>query len=147
MCFNWRLKMNKSKIALGVLCVVVTATLVYKQAQSPEQAKQDSISDVVKESRGVPTANLESANALPRSSSLSDTVQAQSSEAQNTRVTSAVKSQNKSNHLPSTHEQPADHRSASQPKHHGHEHAQPKRHPEDNSIIPPGEPKKPVPEQ
>ncbi len=39
----------------------------------------------------------------------------------------------------------ADHDSSHQAQHHGHEHRHPRRHPEDNSIIPPGEPKKPLP--
>ncbi len=44
-------------------------------------------------------------------------------------------------------QKPADHASTNQANHHGHEHQQPRRHPEDNSIIPPGEPKKPLPNE
>ncbi len=40
---------------------------------------------------------------------------------------------------------PADHDSSHQAQHHSHEHHHPRRHPEDNSIMPPGEPKKPLP--
>ena len=47
----------------------------------------------------------------------------------------------------SQHNKPADHDGNRQAKHHGHEHEKVRRHPEDNSIIPPGEPKKPVPKQ
>jgi len=45
------------------------------------------------------------------------------------------------------HNKPADHDGNRQAKHHGHEHEKVRRHPEDNSIIPPGEPKKPLPKQ
>ncbi len=45
------------------------------------------------------------------------------------------------------HSKPADHDGNRHAKHHGHEHEKVRRHPEDNSIIPPGEPKKPLPKK
>ena len=68
----------------------------------------------------------------------------QSSEVQaNAESSSATSSKAKDRVVAQSHQLPADHRSASQPKAHGHENQ--RRHPEDNSLLPPGEPKKPLP--
>jgi len=138
--------MNRNKVALGVLCVVVTATLAYNQTQQLGQVKQSSSSIVLKEENNVSlSASLDST--VSNSLAPAELKEIQLDEIKTTSLSSSVNKQNASNHLPSTYVQPAEHRSARQPKHHGHEHAQQQRHPEDNSIIPPGEPKKPLPEQ
>jgi len=141
--------MNKSKVALGILCVVVTATLAYNQAQSPEQVQLGKNGGVVigasDESESIGSTNY----ATPAASSVdtSNSVQVESVEAQTASVSGSADNQKNNNFLARAHDQPADHRGASQPKHHGHEHVAQQRHPEDNSIRPPGEPKKPLPEQ
>ncbi len=52
---------------------------------------------------------------------------------------------NTSQNLIIENQQPVEHTSTYQAHHHTHEHKEPRRHPEDNSLIPPGEPKKPLP--
>lgn len=138
--------MNRNKVALGVLCVVVTAILAYNQTQQLGPVKQSSSSTVLKEENNVSlSASLDST--VNNSLATTELKKIQLDGIKTTSLSSSVNKKNSSNHLPSIYVQPADHHSALQPKHHGHEHVQPQRHPEDNSIIPPGEPKKPLPEQ
>lgn len=138
--------MNKSKVALGIICVVVTATLAYNQAQSPEQVQLGKNGEVVigasDESESIASTN----HATPVASSV-DTSNLEPIEAQTASVSGLSENQKNNNYLARAHDQPADHHGATQPKPHGHEHVAQHRHPEDNSIIPPGEPKKPLPEQ
>lgn len=138
--------MNKSKVALGVLCVVVTATLAYNQAKLPEQVQPDENGEVVIGASDLSEsiANTNDTALVSNPADISNFVQVESIEAQTASVSRSAKNKN---YLGNGLAQPADHRSASQPKHHGHEHDAQQRHPEDNSIIPPGEPNKPLPEQ
>ncbi len=136
--------MNKTAITIGILSLMVTAALVYKQVQ------QESNEQAVLEQSGSSTLSLEAVNEnsdiTPSPIELAEPVIIQSSGAQAVKVTSLTSKTNTANSAASSHDEPADHRGAAEPKHHGHEHAEPRRRPEDNSIIPPGEPKKPLPE-
>ena len=139
--------MNKTKVALGILFVGITAGLIYNQMQPGNQAQQGQEDKTALTSTLVSTSN---------NKGLADSVQltAIPSNAVNSRVQnsdtissvdSSTSSQNNAIFLENKHQLPADHRSAQQPKHHGHENQ--RRHPENNALIPPGEPKKPLPEQ
>ena len=142
-------KMNKNKIALGVLCAVLVSGFVYQQMSLSSQDQQGTNSNSAEE---VDKAIL--ASAVESSSTKTTTTNSgidrtlltplQSSEVQaNAESSSATSSKAKDRVVAQSHQLPADHRSASQPKAHGHENQ--RRHPEDNSLLPPGEPKKPLP--
>jgi len=141
--------MNKSKIALVAICVVVTAALAYNQAQLSEhveQAENDKVLNQIPTSKSIDGTRLERGAA--KNKPLSAPPSIPSPIVGNADLaTPVVKSNDKASVQAQSHNKPADHSGANQPKHHGHEHAQQRRHPEDNSIIPPGEPKKPLPEQ
>ncbi len=145
-CFNWRDNMNQNTVAIGVFGVVVTAALAFNQAQPPEQAQVNSSGKGVIESTVLSHVNSNAAKVVASLGGPSEPQKEQPTEEQSTKMMTVVKSQHNSHNLTSTHEQPADHYSASQPKHHGHEHVKPRRRLEDNSLMPPGEPKKPLPE-
>jgi hypothetical protein len=141
--------MNKNKIALGVLFAVVTAGFVYSQVPLSNQAKQDTNSDIAE--KVIKSASMSAAenNMIQTSASDNNHLTASRSEDVQQDVDiiqskALVSVQNKVKATRQSHEKPADHRSASQPKAHGHENQ--RRHPEDNSLIPPGEPKKPLSE-
>ncbi len=147
MCFNWRFTMNKNKIALGVIFATIITTLAYNQSQQPEQLEQSSNSKTVKDANKVILPSSNSGSTVISSSSAAIRSEVRVSEAQTASVSSSVRNQTNSNHLPRAPEEAADYLSSTQPKHHGHEHNQQRRHPEDGSLIPPGEPKKALPEQ
>jgi hypothetical protein len=141
--------MNKSTIVLGVLCVAVTATLVYNQAQLPEQVQQGS-SDAVDIGLINPATvknNTNKIGSVDSSIGTSAQVKVQLTKDPHVSDVSAIKDKNNHDYLASAHEKPADHRSDTQPKPHGHEHSIQRRNREDNSLIPPGEPKKSLPTQ
>lgn len=136
---------QKTKVALGILFVGVIAGLIYNQMKPANQAPQG------KEDKTTLTSTL-----LSTSKVLADSAQltvtppntvnnsAQKNNAISS-VESSTSSQNNTKVLANKHQLPADHHNAQQPKHHGHENQ--RRHPENNSLIPPGEPKKKLPEQ
>ncbi|NQZ25946.1 MAG: hypothetical protein HRT55_06485 [Colwellia sp.] len=143
--------MNKTKVALGILFVGITAGLIYNQIQPANQA-QHGIED-----KKVLTSTLESSS---KNDGLADNAQLtatplntvnnsrKNTEGDSDVISAAAPSANSDSNarlLANKHQQPADHRSAQQPKAHGHENQH--RHPENNSLIPPGEPKKPLPNQ
>ena len=138
-------KTNKTKVALGILFVGITAGLIYNQIQPANQAQQDI---------GDKTALTSTNEGLADSAQLTATpLNTVNNSGQNTEgnsdaisaVALSASSESNARLLANKHQQPADHRSAQQPKAHGHENQ--RRHPENNSLIPPGEPKKPLPEQ
>ena len=136
---------NKTKVVVGILFLGVAAGLIYNQIQPANQAQQD------KEDNTALTSTLDSSSnnegladnaqltATP-SNTVNNSLQ---SDDTNSSVDSSASNQKNVSVLANKHQLPADHRSASQPKPHGHEKQ--RRHPEDNSLIPPGEPKKPLP--
>lgn len=141
-------QMNKNKIALGVLSVVITAGLIYSQLPLSDDAQQISNNNSVEAAskstvanavKNTTTKNNRAGSTLLNSTQPNDVQDSAEISASNT----LASSQNKKSVIAKSHQQPADHRSASQPKAHGHENQH--RHPEDNSLIPPGEPKKPLP--
>ncbi|MCJ8296237.1 MAG: hypothetical protein MJK15_17700 [Colwellia sp.] len=138
-------KTNKTKVALGILFVGITAGLIYNQIQPANQAQQDI---------GDKTALTSTNEGLADSAQLTATpLNTVNNSGQNTEgnsdaisaVALSASSESNARLLANKHQQPADHRSAQQPKAHGHENQH--RHPENNSLIPPGEPKKPLPNQ
>lgn len=142
--------MKNSNVVIVLCCIVVTAGLAYNQLSAPEQTNKGTHHSAGADDKSLSlTSNTKiehslshsqgnaSVDSLPEPKSLNPS-------AKNTLVNIEAKNQSVQTQ---NHEKPADHLSASQPKAHGHEHSQHQRHPEDNSIIPPGEPKKPVPEQ
>ncbi len=142
-------KMNKNKIVLGVLCAVLVSGFVYQQIPVSNQDQQGVNSNSAEE---VNKATL--ANAIESSTNKTTTTNSdfdrpllttpQASEVQaNADGSLATSSKTNDRVVSQSHQLPADHHSASQPKTHGHENQH--RHPEDNSLIPPGEPKKPLP--
>jgi len=138
--------MNKNKIILAVLCVAVTAAVAYQQTRSPEQVQQSTADKVhLGDNQPAPVKGVER---VQQERGAAESRQSTASTAASTHrnVNPEAKRENKVSALSQSHDKPADHNSARQPKAHGHEHAQQRRHPEDNSIIPPGEPKKPLPE-
>jgi len=143
--------MNKTKVALSVVCVVAIAALAYNQAQTqpPEPVLQATKGEVLNQApttKGTEHTRLERGSA--ENTPLSAPPSIPSPGVGNAPVgTPVAKSSNKVRVQTESHNKPADHSGARQPKAHGHEHAQQRRHPEDNSVIPPGEPKKPLPEQ
>ncbi len=139
--------MNKNKVAIGVIVAAIITTLAYNQTQQPEQPEQSSNTESVRDVNKGTLASSSSDRTVTSPPDAAERNETQIDEVKTASVSSSVTSQNNRKHLASAHEQPADHSGSSQPKHHGHEHSQQRRHPEDNSIIPPGEPKKPLPEQ
>jgi hypothetical protein len=143
--------MNKTKVALGVLCVVVTAAFAYDQIQSqtPEPGLETTNGKVLNNaSTRKSTEPTPIERGLDKNTTLSAPPSVPSLGVSNPPVGSPVASSNNKVRVQAqSHNKPADHSGARQPKAHGHEHEQQRRHPEDNSIIPPGEPKKPVPKQ
>ena len=142
--------MTKTKVALGILFVGITAGLIYNQIQPANQAQQG------KGEKTALTSTLESTS-INTNEGLADSAQltaappnTMNNSGKNTEgnsdaisaVAPSASSQSNAKLLANKHQQPADHRSAQQPKAHGHENQ--RRHPENNSLIPPGEPKKPL---
>ncbi|WP_057832613.1 hypothetical protein [Colwellia sp. TT2012] len=145
------ISMNKTKVALAILFVGITAGLIYNQIQPANQAQQG------KEDQSAVTStfsggskNEELVDSALLTATPSNIV---NKSGQNTKgnsdaihsVDSSASSEISARVLANKHQQPADHRSAQQPKPHGHENQ--RRHPENNSLIPPGEPTKPLPAQ
>ena len=143
--------MNKTKVALGILFVGITAGLIYNQIQ-PANQTQHGIGDK--------TALTSTLEITSNNDGLADNAQLtatplntvnnsrKNTEGDSDVISAAAPSANSDSNarlLANKHQQPADHRSAQQPKAHGHENQH--RHPENNSLIPPGEPKKPLPNQ
>jgi len=142
--------MNKTKVALGLTCVVAIAALAYNQIQTQplEPVLQVTKGKVLNQAPTKSTEHTRLERGTAENSQLSAPPSIPSPSVGNVPVgTPIVQSNNKASVQARSHNKPADHSGASQPKHHGHEHAQQKRHAEDNSIIPPGEPKKPLPEK
>ena len=143
--------MNKTKVALGILFVGITAGLIYNQIQPANQAQHGVEDKTALTSTLESTSNNDGlADNAQLTATPSNTVNSSGKNIEgNSDAISAVAlsadSQSNARLLANKHQQPADHRSAQQPKAHGHEHQG--RHPENNSLIPPGEPKKPLPEQ
>jgi len=139
--------MNKNKIAVGVLFTALIAGFMYSQTPQSNQAKKDTNSDLVEKISKTASESATEDNTLQSSGTESKQLTAsQSKDAQRSvdiiQNKSIASVQNKTKVTTQSHEKPADHRSASQPKAHGHENQ--RRNPEDNSLIPPGEPKKPI---
>jgi len=141
--------MDKNKIALGALFSAVTAGLVYSQIPLSQQDKQDINSGLVEKVGESALVNTAENNTIQTSGI--DSRQLTASQSKGVQGSgdiiqskSLASDQNKTKVAFQSHEKPADHRSASQPKIHGHENQ--RRNPEDNSLIPPGEPKKPLPD-
>ena len=137
--------MNKNKIALGVLSAVIITGFAYQQMPLSNQDQQGANSNLIEEVNK-PTLASENVSITTKNSSIDSTLltHPQSNDVQiNTDIISASSSQTKTRVVVKSPQLPADHHSASQPKAHGHEHQ--RRHPEDNSLLPPGEPKKPLP--
>jgi len=139
--------MNKNKIALGVLFTALIAGFMYSQTPQSNQAKQDTNSDLVEKISKTASESATEDNTIQSSGTDSSDLTASRSEDVQRDVDiiqskSLASGQQKAKVTTQSHEKPADHRSASQPKAHGHENQ--RRNPEDNSLIPPGEPKKPI---
>ena len=134
--------MNKTKVSFGILFVGITAGLIYNQMQPAQQGQQDKTTLISTSTSN----NKRLADSVQITATPSNIVHnsVQNSDAISS-VDSSTSSQNNARVLTNKHQLPADHRSAQQPKHHGHENQ--RRHPENNSLIPPGEPKKTLPEQ
>jgi hypothetical protein len=138
--------MNKNKIALGVLCAAIVVGLIYNQDESENDNQQGVNSKILGEGgKSTLTNTLESStnkDSITESVLLSNTDSAVVQVGNSTSpATSAMISENKSSVQVHEHEQPTDHLSEQQPKAHGHENQ--RRNREDNSLMPPGEPKKP----
>ncbi|KGJ91177.1 hypothetical protein [Colwellia psychrerythraea] len=139
--------MNKNKIALGVLCAVLASGFVYQQMSLSNQDQQGTNRSSAEEVNKPTVASaIENSTPTTTHSGIDRPLLAppQPSDIHvNTDSSSVTSSKTKDRVVAQSHQLPADHRSASQPKAHGHENQH--RHPEDNSLLPPGEPKKPLP--
>ncbi|GAW94551.1 MULTISPECIES: hypothetical protein [Colwellia] len=143
--------MNKNKVIFGILFVGIAAGLIYNQIQPANQAQQGKEDTSALSSTLVGSSNNEGlVDSALLTATPSNTV---NNSGQNTKgnsdaihsLDSSASSEISARVVVNKHQQPADHRSAQQPKPHGHENQ--RRHPENNSLIPPGEPKKPLPTQ
>jgi hypothetical protein len=139
--------MNKNKVALGVLFTALAAGFLYSQVPLSNQVKQGTNSDLTEEISK--SASVSTTEHITIENSAIDSNQLAASQSKDGEpIADIIQSkylemdQNKAKVTTQSHEKPADHRSASQPKAHGHENQ--RRNPEDNSLIPPGEPKKPI---
>ncbi|PKG85367.1 hypothetical protein CXF85_07200 [Colwellia sp. 75C3] len=144
--------MNKNKVLLGVICAAIATGFIYNQQESANESQLGVNSEVIEQSSKSKLTNALDSTTNKESITDGTLVTAVASEElQDDNATSliipSISSQQKVSVLSKADNKPSDHFSENQPKHHGHEHDQQKRHPEDNSIIPPGEPKKPLPEQ
>ncbi|PKI13042.1 hypothetical protein [Colwellia sp. 12G3] len=143
--------MDKSKVVLGIICAAIVAGLIYNQEESASEIEQGVTSQALEQSnKSTLTNTLESSINKESISEPTLLTGQESVDRQHNSSTSSIVSSKTSQNIVSvlakTDDKPADHFSDNQPKHHGHEHEQQRRNPEDNSIIPPGEPKKPLPE-
>jgi hypothetical protein len=139
--------MNKNKVALGVLFTALLAGFLYNQVPLSDQVKQGINSDLTEEISKSASVSTTENNTIENSTIESNQLAVSQSKyvepiADIIQSKPLESDQNKVKITTQSHEKPADHRSAAQPKAHGHENQ--RRNPEDNSLIPPGEPKKPI---
>lgn len=138
--------MNNNKVVLGVICGVIAAGIIYSQAPPSNQINEGEGTELLEEANnGTLSSTTDiatSQNSAIESTLLTLSQQGLGENNTDVKAVASVSSQAKISVLKHSHQKPADHQSASQPKAHGHENQ--RRHPEDNSLIPPGEPKKPV---
>ena len=141
-------KTRNLRLIIG-LCAVVTVAFGYQQMNSTSVVhKVDVIEQVEKSSSiGIQSSHQEKTAQVDLHAPSKQSVET-NSQIRPERNKEALKASTDKVPMPNIarqHNKPADHMSANLPEHHGHEHDQPRRHPIDNSIMPPGEPKKPLP--
>lgn len=130
-----------NKVALGVVCAALATVLIYNQQEPASELQLKVIEQVSKSRLSNTFENTMNKESIPDSTLLTNEEPRYGNSTSST--TLSVSSQNQEN--VQAHEQPADQFSGQQPKAHGHENQ--RRNREDNSLIPPGEPKKPLPNQ
>jgi hypothetical protein len=139
-----------NKVVLGVVCAAIVAGLIYNQQESvsePLLSVDSEILEKVNKSRLANTLESSTNKESTPSNILLTEVQSADFTDDNSAssIASSADSSNQVNVQAQKHEQSADHFSDQQPKAHGHENQ--RRNREDNSLIPPGEPKKALPKQ
>ena len=140
------IKKTRSKLLIIGLAFTVSLVFAYQYLSQSEQSKVDG-SQLIVSDENVRAGKGQGESAVKRNQLKQDDNHLTNQLASSKLNKSASKQAENANPEISADKKvaPADHDSSHQAQHHGHEHHHPRRHPEDNSIMPPGEPKKPLP--
>lgn len=140
------IKKTRSKLLIIGLALTVSSVLAYQYLSQSEQSKVEGSQSIVSD-ENTRVDKVKSESAVKRNQLKQHDNHLTNQLASSKLNKSASKQADNANPEISADKKvaPADHDSSHQAQHHGHEHHHPRRHPEDNSIMPPGEPKKPLP--